>query len=127
VTKNEFYDNWLKNFASDIPKKDIEKYVRATGNYIWHVFSWELLDGKQYLVGDAARKAYDKINKNEAYCIEWFKDKITKKLSSDLYSAKALDELVEVYVTGKNFEWTYIKTHENDCCGPYFMKKKEKW
>ena len=127
MTKNEFYDDWLKNFASDIPKKDIEKYVRATGNYIWHVFSWKLLDEKQYLVGDAARKAYDKINKNEAYCIEWFKDKVTKKLSLDLYSAKALDELVEVYVTGKNFEWTYIKTHENDWCGPYFMNKKEKW
>ena len=47
----------------------------------------------------------------------------TCKGDVEINIAKAIDELVEVYVTGKNFEWTYIKTHENDWCGPYFMKK----
>ena len=125
VTKKEFYSNWFVNFASDIPKKDIDKYVVSTGNYIWHIFSWGLLDESSFLVGDEARKAYNKIDKSDAYYIEWFKDDCSKKLPQNFYTAEALDDLIEVYVTGKNFKWAYIKTHENDLCGPYFIKKKE--
>lgn len=80
MTKKEFYSNFLTAFASDIPKKDIDKYVVSTGNYIWHIFSWGLLDKSSFLVGDEARKAYDKIDKSDAYCIEWFKDDCSKKL-----------------------------------------------
>ena len=127
MTKKEFYSNFLIAFASDIPKKDIDKYVVSTGNYIWHIFSWGLLDENSFLVGDEARKAYNKIDKTDAYYIEWVEDDCTKKLPQDLYSAAALDDLIEVYVTGKNFKWAYIKTHEDDCCGPYFIKKKEQW
>ncbi len=123
MTKKEFRSNFLNAFASDIPKKDIEKYVISTGNYVWHIFSWELLDKSSFLVGDEARKAYDKIDKSDAYYIEWFEDDCFKKLPQNLCTAAALDDLVEVYVTEKNFKWAYIKTHENDWCGPYFIKK----
>lgn len=123
MTKKEFRSNFLNAFASDIPKKDIEKYVISTGNYVWHIFSWELLDKSSFLVGDEARKAYDKIDKSDAYYIEWFEDDCFKKLPQNLCTAVALDDLVEVYVTEKNFKWAYIKTHENDWCGPYFIKK----
>ena len=124
MTKDEFFIKWLDNFAAEIPQESIDRYVQEYGEYIWHVFSWELLDEEQYSVGDAARKAYDDIDKNGAFCIEWFKDDNTKDVTKALNSSKALDELVEVYVVGKNFEWTYIKTHEGDSCGPYFFKKK---
>ena len=40
----------------------------------------------------------------------------------NLNTAEALDDFVEIYVVGKDFKWTYIKTHE-DMCGPYFMRK----
>lgn len=39
---SDFEKRWLKLFASEISEKDIEKYVVSYGNYIWHVFSWEL-------------------------------------------------------------------------------------
>ena len=39
MTKEEFYNKWIEVFASYIPKKDIQKYVKSTGNYIWHIFS----------------------------------------------------------------------------------------
>jgi len=29
-----------------------------------------------------------------------------------------------LYVVAKDYSWTYIKTHENDLCGPYFMRIK---
>ena len=123
MTKNEFYNKWLETFASDIPNKEIEKYVKATGNYIWHVFSWELLDKSLYLTGESAKKAYDRIDKSEAIFIDWFEDEETKDITWDLKTANAFDDFAEVYVVDKDFKWTYIKTHEN-MCGPYFMKRK---
>jgi hypothetical protein len=38
-----------------------------------------------------------------------------------LQSPRMIDRLcTEVYITAADFSWTYIKTHEGDCCGPYF-------
>lgn len=121
MTKNEFYTKWLETFASGISKREIKKYVQSTGNYLWHVFSWELLKEGSYLAGDAARKAYDRADKQGASYIEWFADDHTKDMIWDLQSAKALDALVEIYIVGKDFRWTYIKTHEGSI-GPYFLE-----
>ena len=123
MRKEEFYNKWIEVFASNIPKNDIQKYVKSTGNYIWHIFSWELLNENQYLIGEKAKEAYDKIDKKGAFYIEWFEDKHTKDMICDLNTAKALDDFVEIYIVGKDFKWTYIKTHEG-MCGPYFMKSK---
>ncbi len=123
MTKEEFYNKWIEVFASNIPKKDIQKYVKSTGNYIWHIFSWELLNENKYLIGEKAKEAYDKIDKKGAFYIEWFEDKHTKDMICDLNTAKALDDFVEIYVVGRDFKWTYIKTHEG-MCGPYFMINK---
>lgn len=121
MTKTEFYRKWLEHFAFAVPEKAIKKCVVSTGNYLWHVFSFDLLGGKRFLVGDEARAAYDKINKRGAIYIQWFKDEKTKNITWDLNTAEALDKMVEVYVVAADFSWTYIKTHEG-MCGPYFMK-----
>ena len=80
-----------------------------------------MLNDNKYLKGNEAKEAYDTIDKKGAIYIEWFEDKHSKDILWNLNTAKALDDLVEVYVVGKDFKWTYIKTHEN-MCGPYFMK-----
>ncbi len=121
MTKNEFYQKWLQTFAADIPKSDIKKYVVSTGNYIWHIFSWEMLNKNMYLSGDDARKAYDKIDKRGASYIEWFEDDHTKDIIWELNSAQALEEFAEIYVVAKDFSWSYMKTHESGF-GPYFIK-----
>ena len=74
MTNQDFYTKWMESFAGDIPKEDIEKYVVSTGNYIWHIFSWELLERNQYLTGNKAKKAYNKIDKTGAIYIDWFND-----------------------------------------------------
>ena len=51
-----------------------------------------------------------------------FDDQV-QEISEDLCKAKALDDQHEIYVVSKDFTWTYIKTHEHDLCGPYFMKR----
>lgn len=121
MTRNELYSVWLNHFAQGISRKDIEKYVVSTGNYLWHVFSWKLLDEKAFLIGDSARKAYDQTDKRNALYIEWFEDDETKNLTAKLNNANALDKMTEIYVVASDFSWTYIKTHES-MCGPYFMQ-----
>lgn len=121
MTRDEFYTEWLKHFAYGISKEDIERYVVSTGNYIWHVFSWELLDEAKFSVGDSAKDAYNKIDKDNAIYIDWFSDDGVKALTQELSTAEALDQMTEVYVAAPDFSWTYIKTHEI-VCGPYFMK-----
>ena len=123
MTKEEFYNKWIETFATNISNKDIHKYVKSTGNYIWHIFSWKLLNENQYYIGENAKEAYDIIDKKGAIYIDWFEDEHTKDINLGLNTAKALDDFVEIYVVGKDFKWTYIKTHEG-ACGPYFMIKK---
>lgn len=121
MTRDEFYSVWLNLFAKGISRDDIEKYAVSTGNYLWHVFSWGLLDNKAFLTGDDARKAYDEADKRNALYIDWFEDDEVKDLTKELNTATALDEKTEIYVVAPDFSWTYIKTHES-MCGPYFMK-----
>ena len=119
-----FKKRWLDHFAPDVPKKDLKKYVVSTGNYIWHVFSWKLLPDDAYLVGDTARAAYDQADKRGALYIEPFGRGGSKSITWDMYNASALDCMTEVYVVAEDNSWTYIKTHENESCGPYFLKKR---
>jgi len=121
MTRDEFYNEWLKHFAEGISKENIERYVVSTGNYLWHVFSWELLDEERFLVGDSAKDAYNKIDKDNAIYIDWFSDDDAGALPHELSAAEALDQMTEVYVAAPDFSWTYIKTHEI-MCGPYFMR-----
>lgn len=121
MTRDEFYNKWLKRFAEGISKENIERYVVSTGNYLWHVFSWELLDEERFLVGDSAKDAYNKIDKDNAIYIDWFSDDDAGALPHELSEAEALDQMSEVYVAAPDFSWTYIKTHEI-MCGPYFMR-----
>lgn len=122
MTNATFCKYWLAHFAKDIPKTDIKNYVTATGNYIWHIFSWKLLDDACYLTGNAAKAAYDKVDKADAVYVDQFHGSTVKVLEPRLHTAAALDAITEVYVAPRDFSWTYIKTHE-DSCGPYFMKR----
>ena len=121
MTKNEFYTTWLKCFASGISSEDLARFVVATGNYLWHIFSWELMDTDRYLTGDAAKKAYREVEKSDTLYIDWFQDDEVRPLPTKLRHPDQLDKLTEVYVVSSDFSWTYIKTHES-MCGPYFMK-----
>ena len=121
MTRSEFYSAWLSHFAKGVSRENIEKYVVSNRNYLWHVFSWELLDKKVFLSGDSAKQAYDQIDKRNTLYIDWFEDNETKNLTAKLSTANALDEITEIYVIASDFSWTYIKTHES-MCGPYFMK-----
>ena len=122
MSKERFKNQWLRHFAKDVDKRDIEEYVK--GQFIWHVFSWEHVKNENLLVGDDARQAFDAIDKSEVICCDEYGGEGVKDKLPDRYNtAEKIDKwTVEFYVVAKDYSWTYIKTHECDLCGPYFYK-----
>ncbi len=125
----EFEKRWLAVFAEGVSKKQLEECMRY-GHYIWHVFSFELLPEGTYLEGDEAREAYNGLSMGErekALFIKPFakKNPGTFSMKYEESGAEHLDQRTEIYAMAKDFSWTYIKTHEDDWCGPYFCCKKK--
>lgn len=125
MTKQKFNNQWLRHFAKNIPKNQIEQYVKD--QYIWHIFSWKLIKTDNLLVGDDARQAFNQIQKHDCICCDMFgSNGVTNNLSDEYDTAEKIDEkLTEFYVVAKDYSWTYIKTHEGDFCGPYFLRNTE--
>ena len=124
----EFEKRWLAVFAEGVSKQRLEECMRC-GHYIWHVFSFELLPEGTYLEGDEARKAYDSLSMEErekALFIKPFAGKKPETFSLKYKDSgtEQLNQRTEIYAVAKDFSWTYIKTHEDDWCGPYFCRKK---
>lgn len=129
MLRKDFEKRWLAVFAEGIDKKRLDECMRC-GHYIWHVFSFELLPEGTYLEGDEARKAYDSLpaeQREKALFIKPFAKKKpeTFAVNYEESGAEKLDRQTEIYVAARDFSWTYIKTHEDDWCGPYFCRKKE--
>lgn len=122
MSKQKFINQWLRHFAKNITKEEMAKYVHD--QYIWHIFSWDLLEPEAFLTGDNARSAYDNADKSDCiFCDMFGPNGVTDKLLDEYRTSKEIDSnITELYVIASDYSWTYIKTHENDLCGPYFMK-----
>ncbi len=125
MTKQKFINQWRRHFAQGINKNQYEEYIKD--QYIWHVFSWKLIKPDGLLIGDVARQAYNDAMKTECiFCDMYNNGGVTDKLSPQYDTAEKIDEnMTEFYVVAKDYSWTYIKTHECDLCGPYFLRKTQ--
>ena len=125
MTKQKFINQWLRHFASELPKDQFYKYVKD--QFIWHVFSWELIAFDRLLVGNDARQAFNQAEKTDCICCDMYNGNgVTDKLSPQFDTAEKSDtELSEFYIVAKDYSWTYIKTHDGDYCGPYFYSKEK--
>lgn len=124
MSKQKFINQWLRHFAKNITKEKRSRYVN--NQYIWHIFSWNLLEPESFLTGDDARSAYDNVDKSDClFCDMFGPNGVTDQLLDEYSSSKEIDsKITELYVISSDYSWTYIKTHENDLCGPYFMRIK---
>lgn len=45
---DDFKRTFIQEYAKDVPQKLLRKHVLGN-NYIWHLFSWELISADKYL------------------------------------------------------------------------------
>ncbi|KUO64487.1 MAG: hypothetical protein APF84_10355 [Gracilibacter sp. BRH_c7a] len=89
---------------------------------LWHVFSYNRLKS---LTGEEASARLDSVGSSTLYV---FLDNaringpdICYRLENAAsFSHKMLSCYKDVYVMDENFSWTYVRTHEERSCGPYF-------
>lgn len=123
MSKKEFIEKWLHVFVPSMSNKIYKEIIEK--QYIWHAFSFEIIEKEKYLVGNEARTAYDLCDKTNAIVFQLWDSKDSIKIMNEQFdNSKKLDYLPETYIVACDFTWTYISTHENDCqgLGPYFMK-----
>ena len=125
MTKQKFINQWIRHFSPDLSKDLIEKHLK--GQYIWHVFSRELIEFEGLFTGNDARREFNQTTKTDCICCDMYNGNgVTDKLSPRFNTAEKIDaELNEFYVVAKDYSWTYIKTHEGNSFGPYFLRKSK--
>ena len=124
MTEQTIINNWLDAFARDVDKAFLEAHVTSECNFLWHIFSYERV---ACLEEDEARVAFDRIEYEKAIRFEdGFGGRISGICETGKITAGSLDALAgwDVYIVEEDFTWTYVKTHENGWCGPYFCIRK---
>ena len=116
---------WLGAFASDVPADILRDHVLKSCNLLWHTFTWGEAD---CLEGEAAKQAFDALDYTEAICFEngyssYDFPRIDKIRTVGKMTAADLEQYSDIYLTAPDFSWTYVHTHEDPFCGPYFRKK----
>lgn len=96
--------------------------MRSHSGYLWHAFSFKLLDG---LCDDEARRAFQTVKRGEAILLANWDNAGYHIPDASALMASTLDEMADVVLTSTDFKWTYAKTHESDL-GPYFFRKRQR-
>ncbi len=115
---------WENNFADHInneEKKNIYLWDDKTCcGYLWHLFSYEKRD---FLQGREAEHAFNNEYKGFCYVFWQHEDYALILENAGVLNAKDLEEEYDIYVVDKEFNWTYVNTHETGLCGPYFSRR----
>lgn len=122
LTLTKFKNEFIRIYANDVPVDKLKKYVLSSGNYIWHLFSWELIESNKYLIGQEAKEAYDTCDKNNAIIYEECPKETFSKIDRRYMNSKDIEGCGEIYVFAEDMSWVYINTHEESLdFGPYFI------
>ena len=111
---------WFRAFAPHVPAEDVHRYTfnRSSGSCMWTA-----LGGRDCLSGAEAKRAFDAQKYERAIIFRAGFDGMGKTCK---ITAAQLDQNEEdVYVGEEDFRWTYVHTHEDGWCGPYFCRNNE--
>ena len=116
---------WLDAFAAAVPEDMLRDHVLKSCNLLWHTFTWGEAD---CLEGEEAKQAFDALDYTEAICFEngyssYDFPRIKNVRTVGKMTSADLEEYSDIYITAPDFSWTYVHTHEDPFCGPYFCKK----
>ena len=126
VERTPIITEWNKQFdtlVSDEKKKATPDY---SDQFLWHLFSFELLSAQRE---DAACRAFDAADKTELYLFFDYSEKAFRIKNAHLLRAEDVERLSEftpmdyadMYFFDPVKKWTYVRTHE-DYLGPYYFK-----
>ncbi len=133
ISKTEDYGNdlrkkWEEAFASHLSpleKKQIHLHTDSgSSGFLWHVFSYEKRVCK---VEEQAELAFDRHFKDT--CLIFFQHAEEVFLVEDASDLKAIDllsadgEYADLYFVDREFNWTFVVTHEHGWIGPFFCKR----
>ena len=116
-------NKWLSVFGEGVDKKLIKERVTSEGNFLWHIFTWGEVP---CLEGDEARETFNALEYTEAFKFtDGFSNRVKNKGTVGKISALDVDNdpAGDVYIVATDFSWTYVRTHEEDLCGPYLCIK----
>ncbi|WP_199426956.1 DUF4275 family protein [Thermaerobacillus caldiproteolyticus] len=116
----ELRKQWENKFADSISL--VEKDSIYFDQFLWHVFSYEKLS---CLKDEEAIKAFNNEIKKVCYVFYQHDDHALMLNNAERIKAEDFENENDVYVVDKDFEWTYVHTHEY-YCGPYFYKPIKK-
>lgn len=118
---------WEDNFANHMTideKKEIFLYDNnGFCGYLWHLFSYKK---KDCVDGQEAEKAFNEEDKSACYVFYQHTNYALILENAGALNSKDLNNEFDIYVVDKEFNWTYVKTHETGWCGPYFSRRLEK-
>lgn len=114
---------WREAFLQGADTHDI--YI---DQFLWHVFSYERLPA---LKAQAADEAFLATPKDTLYIFlqqhQSDKTDICYRLEkANAFPLELLECYQDVYVTDEAFTWTYVRTHEDGLCGPYFYQRPDR-
>ena len=95
--------------------------------HLMGIFCGTCLLGAKYRAfgGEDAKRAFDELEYEEAIRFyDGYANHIEKVCVINKVSAKSVDKdkASDVYIVAKDFSWTYVRTHEEGVCGPYFCR-----
>ncbi|PHV70694.1 hypothetical protein CS063_09185 [Sporanaerobium hydrogeniformans] len=118
VSSTKLKQKWREVFLSKLNKQEQKKiYINQ---FLWHGFSYEKIN---CISKGKARRALINHKKNEVFVFYQHKEAAYIYKNASKIKASDFDMDDDVYVVDKDFQWTYVKTHEK-MCGPYFTKSK---
>ncbi len=106
---------WFQAFAPAVKPEQVCRYIRSK---CLSSCMWAELSSSHCLEGAEARRVFDAQEYARAIV---FKEGFDCAGKTCKVTAAELDqEDGDLYVVDENFRWTYVHTHEDGWCGPYF-------
>jgi hypothetical protein len=117
---------WTEKFAKHLSHAE-QKAIFLTdqggvSGYLWHLFSYNKTD---YLEGTLAEAEFNKIAKDSCFIFYQHSDDVLSITNAEKLKSVDVKEEMDIYVVDKEFNWTFVVTHESGLCGPYFCKAKQ--
>jgi len=118
---DEHKEEWFRRFIPTGREKEaMDSYCLDDYGYLWHAFSYGIID---CIEGDDAKAAFDEQHKCSAILRDNHLEATFFIRDASRITAMDIDKLCDVTVTDIDFNWTYTKTHEYGWLGPYFYKR----